>query len=120
MKRAGVLFLAMLCSFGADAQTNSYAVTTIIDNSQDPYLYNPWGLSRPSGTTMKESEWWVSDNNTGLSTLYYANKTGPASLAPMVITIPPAAGNSIGSPTGTAYNAAVGPGPGTHNSESPQ
>jgi uncharacterized protein (TIGR03118 family) len=98
-----------------DAQTNSYTVTSIIDSTQDPYLFNPWGLSRPSSASVKESEWWAADNLTGVSTLYYANQMGPASLAPLVVTVPPAAGHSVGSPTGTAYNAATGPGPGTRN-----
>jgi uncharacterized protein (TIGR03118 family) len=64
---------------------------------------------------MKENEWWVSDNGTGYTTLYYANKTGGQSLAPLVINVPPAMGKGIGSPTGTAYNAAAGPGPGKNN-----
>jgi len=39
----------------------------------DPNLVNAWGLSRSSG-----SPWWVSDNGTGLSTLY--NAAGVAQL----------------------------------------
>jgi hypothetical protein len=51
----------------------------------DPNLVNAWGLSRSSG-----SPWWVSDNGTGLSTLY--NGSGvPQSL---VVTIPLPAGTS--------------------------
>src|SRR5437879_5732182 len=45
----------------------------------DPNLVNAWGVSRSSG-----SPWWVSDNGTGLATLY--NAAGmPQSL---VVTIP--------------------------------
>lgn len=62
----------------------------------DPNLVNPWGLSRSSG-----SPWWVSDNGTGLSTLY--NATGVAQS--LVVTIdPPAGGASPSAPTGTVYN----------------
>lgn len=103
MNKAWMLGAAVLFALQASAQTNVYTVTNIIDSSQDPYLFNPWGLSRPTSATLKENEWWISDNSTGFSTLYYANKTGPASLAALVITVPPAFSPGIGSPTGTAY-----------------
>ncbi len=106
--------LLLLCG-AAGAQTNSYSVSPIVNNTQDPYLVNPWGLSRPVSPNKAENEWWTSDNATGYSTLYYANKLGAQSLAPLVITIPSANGTGTGSPTGTAYNPAVGPGPGAEN-----
>jgi len=115
MKRAWLLGLTLLCLLDARAQTNSYTVSNIIDNTQDRFLFNPWGLSRPTSASLRETEWWVSDNNTGYSTLYYANLTGPASLAGLVVKIPAARPRGVGSPTGTAYNAAVGPGPGANN-----
>lgn len=74
----------------------------------DPNLANAWGLSRSSG-----GDWWVSDNTTGLSTLY-SGTTG--AIAPLVVTIPPADPNtsSTGSPTGTIFNGttdfAIAPG----------
>jgi uncharacterized protein (TIGR03118 family) len=106
----------MLMSGGAAvAQTNSYTVTPIVNNTQDSYLINPWGLSRLSNSGLNDNEWWVSDNGTGYTTLYYANKSGSQSLAPLVITIPTANGTGIGSPTGTAYNSGTGPGPGPNN-----
>lgn len=111
----GLSLVLLAVALPAAAQTNSYTVTNIIDNTQDAWLLNPWGLSRPSRNNVAETEWWVSDQITGVSTLYYADKTGPASLAPLVVTIPPAPGRSIGSPTGTAFNAATGPGPGRSN-----
>jgi uncharacterized protein (TIGR03118 family) len=62
----------------------------------DPNLVNPWGLSRTSG-----SPWWVSDNGTGLSTLY----DGTGAPQSLVVTIPPPAGsNGTAAPTGTVYN----------------
>jgi uncharacterized protein (TIGR03118 family) len=62
----------------------------------DPNLVNAWGISySPTGP------FWVSDNNTGLSTVY--NSTGvPQST---VVTIPPVGGATIGTPTGTAFNS---------------
>jgi len=62
-------------------------------------LINPWGLSRSSS-----SPWWISDNGTGLSTLY----NGPGAKQALVVTIPPADPNNkntpLGTPTGTIAN----------------
>jgi uncharacterized protein (TIGR03118 family) len=110
---AAIVLLALCLAAGA--QINSYTVTPIVDNTQDPFLINPWGLSRPVSSSLGENEWWAADNATGYSTLYYANKSGPQSLAPLVIAIPSASGIGHGLPTGTAYNAALGPGPGKEN-----
>ena len=60
-------------------QTNLVSNTPGVAPVTDPVLVNPWGMARSSG-----SPWWISDNGTGLSTLY--NGTGtPQSL---VVTIP--------------------------------
>jgi uncharacterized protein (TIGR03118 family) len=83
--------------------TNQYLVTPLTINAGtdapnvDANLVNPWGLTRSS-----TSPWWVSDNGTGLSTLY-AGTGVPASL---VVTIPPAVSGSgnLGSPTGVIFN----------------
>jgi len=95
MLGAALLFCAYAC-----AQTNSYTVSNIVTNTQDSRLVNPWGLSRPARASLKENEWWVSDQVTGLSTLYDANGT----IAPLAVTIPPAGATGTGSPTGTALN----------------
>ena len=62
----------------------------------DPNLVNPWGMSvSPSGTI------WVSDNGTGVSTLYHQDGTA----ASLVVTIPTAARNrDVGNPTGQVFN----------------
>src|SRR5581483_12029363 len=112
MKILCLIGIAMLLCLGAGAQTNSYTVTPIIDNTQDPNLVNPWGLSRPIRASIPENEWWTSDNVTGVTTLYSADKSGIQSMSPLVITIPTAMGIGTGSPTGTAYNPGNGPGPG--------
>ena len=104
MKKLWMLCGMVLWGTCAVAQ-NNYTVTNIVTNTQDSYLVNPWGISRPASAADKENEWWVSDNVTGYSTLYYADKTGAASLAPLIVTIPPASGTGPGSPTGTAFNA---------------
>ena len=93
--------------------TNQYVVKNLTTNvataaaNADKNLVNPWGLSRSSG-----GPWWVSDNGTGLSTLY----AGTGAVVPLVVTIPPAqpSPGSLGSPTGTIFNGttefAVAPG----------
>ena len=115
MKITLFLGLALLTCAEAGAQTNSYTVTPIVDNTQDEFLINPWGLSRPVDPALGENEWWISDNATGVTTLYDVRKSGSQSLVPLVISIPPAKGTGSGSPTGTVYNGTGGPGPGTHN-----
>jgi len=69
----------------------------------DPNLVNPWGLTRSSG-----GPWWVSDNNSGLSTLY----TGAGAIIPIngngkVIIQPPknAPAGATGTPTGIVFNS---------------
>ncbi len=71
-------------------QTNLIADTTGPAPTTEPNMVNPWGLSRSSG-----SPWWVSDNGTGIATVYGGTGT-PASL---VVTIP--TGDSSASATGT-------------------
>lgn len=81
-----------------------YNQTNLVSNTSgaavtDPQLTNPWGLSRGSG-----SPWWVSDNATGVSTLY----NGAGARQSLIVTIPPAdptnKNTPIGSPTGTIFN----------------
>jgi uncharacterized protein (TIGR03118 family) len=61
----------------------------------DANLGNPWGMSaNPVGP------WWISDNATGLSTLY----NGSGNPQGLVVTIPSANGTDVGSPTGTVFN----------------
>jgi uncharacterized protein (TIGR03118 family) len=63
----------------------------------DPQLINPWGL-----TASAKGPFWVSDNQTGFSTLYdgSGNKQG------LVVTIPSAPGSPFShpTPTGTVFN----------------
>src|SRR6266487_2724556 len=62
----------------------------------DSNLVNPWGMAASTGGTI-----WVSDNGTGVSTLY--NQDGTA--VPLVVKIPTAAENTEGAnPTGQVFN----------------
>ena len=60
----------------------------------DGSLVNPWGLAATA-----TSPWWISDNGTGLSTVY--NASGVKALT---VTIPPPAGGTSAAPTGIVAN----------------
>ena len=62
----------------------------------DPQVINAWGLARSSGST-----WWVSDEATGLATLY----NGPGAKQSLVVTIPKSDPNDKTFPTGTPTGA---------------
>lgn len=91
---------ACTLSLSALAEAQQYTQTNLVSDlpgatTQDMNLVNPWGLTRGSTTP-----WWVSDNGAGLSTLY----TGTGSIVSLVVTIPPAAGGTMGVPTGAVFN----------------
>jgi uncharacterized protein (TIGR03118 family) len=97
-------FLALIMGAGCFAQhytqTNLVSSTSGVAPVTDPQLVNPWGLSRSSS-----SPWWISDNATGLSTLY----NGAGAKQSLVVTIPQADPNNkntpLGTPTGTIANS---------------
>ena len=91
---------AALVSASAEAQ---YVQTNLVSNipglaaTTDPDLQNPWGMSFSN-----TSPFWVSDNGTGLSTLYNGNGVKQG----LVVTIPlPTGGPSA--PTGQVFNNAA-------------
>jgi len=72
----------------------------------DPDLVNPWGISESA-----TSPFWVSDNGTGVSTLYNSTTNNPIAKNPLVVSIPTCddpLGRS-GKPTGTVFNINGGP-----------
>lgn len=97
--------LALTVIFAQAAALAQYKVTKLTANRTgrapvvDPNLRNAWGLVY--GPT---SPFWISDNVTGLSTLYLGN----GSIVPLVpgsgVAIPTASGKGIGSPTGIVFN----------------
>ena len=99
-------------------QTNLVSDLAGVAQIQDPNLFNPWGISESTG-----SAFWISDNNSNLSTLYQTDQTstppGALSINPLVVGIPgPISQNgpdgtplaatdpngSAGTPTGTVFN----------------
>ncbi len=61
----------------------------------DANLVNPWGIAASSG-----SPWWVSDNGSGLSTLY----DGTGKPQALVVMVPQWDGTPGGSPDGIVFN----------------
>jgi uncharacterized protein (TIGR03118 family) len=105
-----LLCAALVLALGLSAvpsHAQQYQVTHLVSDQSgvapttDANLVNPWGMSRSSA-----SPWWVSDNGTGLSTLY----TGTGTAAALVVTIPTGDPNAsaTGTPTGTVYNGGTG------------
>jgi uncharacterized protein (TIGR03118 family) len=80
-----------------DLTADSSATSSTAPNI-DPNLINAWGMSRSSG-----SPWWISDNGTGLATLY----DGTGAPQSLVVTIP-APGGGTSAPTGQVFNATSG------------
>jgi uncharacterized protein (TIGR03118 family) len=85
---------------------NSYVQMNLVSdlpgvaNITDTNLVNPWGISFGPSTPF-----WVSDNHSGLSTLY--NSTG--GVQALVVTIPPPnGGQPPAAPTGTVFNNTTG------------
>ena len=101
MRTFGIV-IASLASSAYAQSTQHYLATNLTSNqaslatNRDANLVNPWGLSRSS-----KGPWWVSDNGTGVSTLY----DGTGKTQSLVVTVPPASTASpTGSPTGTVFN----------------
>ena len=96
---------ALTLIMGAASFAQHYTQTNLVSSRAgvapvtDPQLRNAWGLSRGSG-----SLWWVSDERTGVSTLY----NGAGAKQSLIVTIPPAdptnKNTPTGSPTGTIFN----------------
>lgn len=89
-------------SLAAPSPSNSFVQHNLVSDIPglasytDPQLVNPWGVSFSS-----KSPFWVSDNGTGLATLYntFGAKIG------LVVTIPPPASQTgPAAPTGQVFN----------------
>jgi len=91
----------------ASADSNRYDAKVLVADIPpaphlDPHLVNGWGVAfnrNPNGFV------WVTDNGTGLSTLY----DGLGNPQTLVVTIPPAPGSTDhGKPTGIVFNTGGG------------
>src|SRR5206468_8496212 len=87
----------------ASAQADTYSWTNFqsdiagVAQHVDENLVNPWGMAASANGTI-----WVSDNGTGVSTLYHQDGTAVS----LVVTIPTSARNKgTGNPTGVVLNS---------------
>jgi uncharacterized protein (TIGR03118 family) len=92
--------LAAAPSYAAATPTHRFTVTNLVSDIPgvapvtDPNLVNPWGTSELAGGPL-----WVSDQGTGVSTLYTGDLSGsPLAAVPLVVSIP------SGGPTGQVFN----------------
>jgi len=97
-----VLAPIVLLSFGTPTFAQ-YKRTDLVSNQggtavRDPNLVNAWGITRFPFTPF-----WVSDNGTGVSTLYDGTGQPQPPPTPLVVTIPSEAGGA-GTPTGIVAN----------------
>jgi uncharacterized protein (TIGR03118 family) len=96
------LISASVLLFPAALMAQQYKQTILVSATQaegknplDPDLKNPWGIAR--GT---DAPWWISDNATGVSTLY----DGSGAKQSLRVTIPATPPATVGSPTGIVFN----------------
>ncbi len=106
MALAGLCTGFLLLSMHGTAMAQGYTQSNLVSNLPgeaawtDASLVNPWGVSfSPTGP------FWVSDNGTGVSTLYTSNGTP----IPLVVKIPmPAGKTGTAAPTGQVFNGTQG------------
>ena len=102
MRKFRTLFLGLVCASAlplssALAQTNSYKQTNLVSDTSgmasntDPKLLNPWGIAFIPG-----NPFWISDNNSGFTTLY--DQTG--ALNGSFTVAPPHGSSNPATPTG--------------------
>lgn len=97
-----LLVLITVLLTAAFARADSYSWTNFqsdihgVATNVDPNLVNPWGMAASSGGTI-----WVSDNGTGVSTLYHQDGTAN----PLVVTVPGKDRHQAGNPTGVVFNS---------------
>jgi len=96
------LLLQLLPAAAAPQSGGFYQRTNLVSDIAgvarftDANLVNPWGLSHSP-----TSPWWVSDNGTGLATIYKGNGV---SVPPAVIIPLPAGVKGTAAPTGNIFN----------------
>ncbi|MBZ5665538.1 MAG: TIGR03118 family protein [Acidobacteriia bacterium] len=100
-KFVGAALLVLVLTLTSSLAFAQYTATTLVKNTGkhgDKQLINPWGLDYGPG-----APFWLGDQGSGLSTLYDGNGVKQS----LVVTIPPASGTGLGSPTGVVYNSST-------------
>ncbi len=102
-RRVSIGVSCALMLLASAAVAGPVSVVNLVTNNQaahpaqitDPNLVNPWGIASSSS-----SPFWVSDNGTGLATLYKVDpSTNATSIQALVVSIP-----GSGSVTGQVFN----------------
>ena len=100
----GVTVVVLALTAASALAANVYRQTNLVADQPghammtDTNLVNPWGLAAGPQTPL-----WVSDNGTGVATIYPGAVGGtPISIAPLVVSIPG------GAPTGQVFNPTTG------------
>lgn len=102
---AGLSLAALLLVSPASAQ---YAVTNLVTDTgiggtqTEPVLKNAWGMASTATSPI-----WISDNDTGKSTLYTISNSGgtvSTTILALIVTIPSVTNGQPGSPTGMVSN----------------
>src|SRR5690349_21428269 len=104
IKNALLFSLALVCATGT-GRADTYSWQNLqsdiagVAEHVDPNLVNPWGMAASSNGTI-----WVSDNGTGVSTLYQQDGTALS----LIVSIPTSARNRSGAnPTGVVFNSTM-------------
>ena len=108
--KTALLIVAMLSLATSVVHADTYSWTNLrsdiagVAQHTDSNLVNPWGMTVSNNSSTGII--WISDNGTGVSTLYRQNGTAvPSEANPLVVTIPTAARNKDGgNPTGIVSN----------------
>jgi uncharacterized protein (TIGR03118 family) len=99
--KTALLLLTITLLTAAFTRADTYSWTNFqsdiagVATHVDPNLVNPWGMAASSNGTI-----WVSDNGTGVSTLYGQDGTAKS----LVVTIPAAKSKDGANPTGVVFN----------------
>lgn len=107
---AAALVLVAMPSFGRASSEHHSVYNRVnlvsdipgVADRTDLNLVNPWGMAySPTGPL------WISDNHSGVSTVYDGTGAPVPAASPIVVTIPPPAGSpadTVAAPTGTVFN----------------
>ena len=97
---AGALAFALGCA--SVLAQNAFIVSNLVSDlpglaaQTDTNLVNPWGIA-----TSASSPFWLSDNHSGLSSLYVNDGTPQA----LLVSVPGPGGSGVGAPTGIIFNS---------------
>jgi uncharacterized protein (TIGR03118 family) len=81
----------LVAGSNAYIQHNLIADTAGVADLTDPNLVNPWGIAQSA-----TSPFWISENGTGLATVYSTSATATITISSLKVTIPPGAASGAG------------------------